>query len=582
MQSHRPDIDGQETSSAAVPERGLIAYENSIHKNLANEYLPDCYTVDSSPQAPESASSLTYENVDQRIYRPPHAPPSRCSRAETNSEFSDVGLETCPQCGATKLHHLASISRKTDVALFKEVVKSNLDAVNLPDSEGNTCIHFAAGAGAGLDQLVILQRAGADVTHVNHAGQTVLHVLNPHLYGRAMPAIITFALQQCLSFSQRDVDGKTPLHEMFRRTINLTNVHDLIPFLKLAGRSMTFLDRHCNTPVDILRKNWQKANNGAQFEQFEAKLIECNISINLRPLSHDNLKLPKVMPDLGNLAITGQDEITTDILDIVERSLHESYCQNRSNNNVLHALASLSFHANYQISCYMTPCGLWECLQHRLENSVNVSVDVNQYNSDGLTPLHSFLTATFDINLDISWLVDECVEMLLQYGADPRMRDRQGNTALHLACNRGRFTCCGKIISNLSTICSRQQYVQCLSATTDQGRTVVEEAEACMNSEPSESNERRKKCIGLVRARLSAATGEPIHSYMPAAYSSATGTSSFLSPQTMTWSSQPSNHGLKPTSLNRPTFGHHTVPSSFASPSYFEEPEIEMRSAFDD
>lgn len=468
------------------------------------------------------------------------------------------------------------------MALFKEVVQSNLAFINQPDSEGNTCVHFAAGAGASLDQLVILRRAGADVTHTNNAGQTFLHILDPLLYGPTMSAVVTFALQQGLSLFQRDGDGKTPLHEIFGRTITLTNAYDLMPFLEAAGQLMTFLDRHGNTPMDILRDNWQKANNGVHLQQLEAKLIECNVPLKFRPFPHDLPKPPAAMPDVSKLAITGRDEITTDILDIINRSQYEPYCTDRSGQNVLHALAGFSFHANYQISCYMTPCGLLECLQHRLENSANVGVDVNQYNSEGLPPLHCFLTATFDINLDISWLVPECVEILLQYGADTRMRDRHGNTALHHACSRGRFTCTGKIISSLLSCCSKQQYIQCLSAVNDHGKTVVEQAEVCMSSETLEANERRRHCIGLVRARLSAATGEAIHSYMPAAYSSTASSFSTLTPSTLTWSSQLPNHGRKASPLDRPMSGERKVPSWFWSPSCVEEPQDEMISAFDD
>jgi ankyrin repeat protein len=463
--------------------------------------------------------------------------------------------------------------------VFKEVVRSNLNSINQADNEGNSCIHFAAGAGASLDQLTILQRAGAEVTCTNYSGQTLLHVLDPKVYGRTLPVVLSWASSLCLSFFQRDCHGQTPLHHILGRNITLTTVHDLMPFLEAAGRSMTFLDRNGNTPLDVLRDNWQRANHGVHLSQLDAKLIAYNIPIAYRKLPTSGSKFSAPLPDMGKLAITGRDEISDDILNIITRSQYEPYYQDSRSQNVLHALAAFSFHANYQNSCYMTPWDLLQCLQRRLDNSPNIGVDINQYNSDGFTPLHCFLNATFDINSDISWLVPECVELLLQHGADPTLRDRHGNTALHLACSRARFDCAGQIYLHLSSRCVRQQYIQCLSAVNDHGKTVVEEAESSMSSETLEANERRKQCIGLVRAAL----GEPMYSYMPAAYQSAASSSMILSPSPNTWSAQLPNHGRKSsTSSAGLGLGHRKNPSWPSRTSSLKEPQVEIKSAFED
>ncbi len=574
-QSHQPDIEIPENG----PAIGTVDHDNVTNHYTADDYLSDFYVQDEPSQAQERFRPSSEEDLNHQPYRPPHAPPSRCNRAGTSSEFPDLGLETCTLCSATKLHHLASISRRTDVALFKEVVRSHLNSINESDNEGNLCVHFAAGAGASLEQLAILQRGGAEITRPNYSGQTLLHVLDPRHYGRTLPAVLSWAISTGLDFSERDYLGKTPLHHIFGRTITLTNVHDLMPFLQTAGRTMTFLDRDGNTPLDILRNNWLKVNDGVHLPQLEAKLIACNIPLASTRLFNPGFKPQTPLPDVSKLAITSHDDISTDILNIIHRSQNEPYCQNGSSQNVLHALAAFSFHANYQISCYMTPCGLLECLQQRLENSANVGVDVNQYNSDGFTPLHCFLTATFDINLDIPWLVPECVELLLQYGADPGLCDRNGNTTLHLACTRGRFECAGKIISHLSTHGGKQQYMQCLSTVNDNGKTAVDQAEASMSSETLEANDRRKQCIGLVRAAM----GQPIYSYMPAAYPTAASPSSTLSPSAMTWSAQLPNHGRKSfESPARPFSAHRKVPSWPSRTLSSEEPQAEMRSAFED
>lgn len=40
------------------------------------------------------------------------------------------------------------------------------------------------------------------------------------------------------------------------------------------------------------------------------------------------------------------------------------------------------------------------------------------------------------------------VESLLKAGCDPRLADRSGNTALHIACKKGSLTCFGVITQN--------------------------------------------------------------------------------------------------------------------------------------
>jgi ankyrin repeat protein len=574
-QSHQPGIEVPGTHPANTPiDRPSIASQYT-----ADDYLSDFYDADQPLHQQPPSVRPAVEKISHGFHRPPHAPPSRCSRAGASSEFPDLGLETCQHCNATKLHHLASISRRTDATLFKEVVRSNLNCINDPDNEGNLCIHFAAGAGASVEQLAILQHAGADVMRSNHSGQTLLHVLDPQVYSRTIPAILKFATQHGVSLAQRDCNGRTPLHDIFSRTITLTNVHDLMPFMEAAARSMTFLDRHGNTPLDILRENWQKANHGVHLPQLEAKLVAFNIPLASRKPPENAFTLPSPMPDFSKLAISSQHDSSNDILNVINRSQHEPYFEDCSGRNVLHALAAFSFHANYQISCYMNPCGVLECLQQRLQNSTNVGVDVNQYNSDGFTPLHCFLMATFDINLDIPWLVPECVEWLLHFGADPRLRDRHGNTGLHLACSRGRFECVGKIVSHLSHNCGKAQYIHCLSAVNEEGKTVVEHAEASMSSETLEANDRRKQCIGLVRAAL----GEPLYSYMPAAYLSAVSSSSTVDASVLMWSAQLPNHGRKPSSSSsRPTSWHRKVPSWPSRTSFSDESRIKMRSAFED
>lgn len=74
-------------------------------------------------------------------------------------------------------------------------------------------------------------------------------------------------------------------------------------------------------------------------------------------------------------------------------------------------------------------------------------------------PLLSFQTA---LHLAVITEQPHLVERLLKAGADPRLADNSGNTALHIACKKGSLACFGVITQNcqrhLASIVSFHNY----------------------------------------------------------------------------------------------------------------------------
>lgn len=377
-----------------------LDHGNTVEHYTADEWLSDFY----SHGQPSHLDPPT-------TYQPPHAAPSRCPLASTSSALQGSGLRPCEECRATKLHHLASVSCRTDVVVFKEIVDSNPDSINQVDYHGNSCIHFAAGVGASLEQLKILEQAGACVTRENDLGQTMLHILDPALYGEALSPVLCWASRLGASLSHRDHHGKTPLHHILGRHLTLTMIQHLTPFLRDVARSMAFLDRDGNTPYDVLWNSWQKTNRSGEIAQLNAMFIANGIPITSRRSS-------------------STDATSDDLHQIIDRSLYEPYCQDSHHRNILHALAYFSSPTNQPQSPFPTPWGIWQCLQHRLGNYDQVGIDLDQYNRDGFTPLHSFLlAASYPADHELAGVISRCVELLYEYGANPWLQDRYGNNA---------------------------------------------------------------------------------------------------------------------------------------------------------
>ena len=189
----------------------------------------------------------------------PHALPSRCWAAHTELELLGPirGPLLCPHCDATKLHHLASMARTTELRDFKSLLLAYQPLLEKYDKYGNSCVHFAAGSGASLAHLEVLACAGAPMKHSNNAGQTFLHVLNTKLYNRdTLAQIIQWALRTEGAMTARDSHKRTAWHSIFQRGITLDAFHSILPDLFRNEDDMMMLDSENHTPLDCLRSYW--------------------------------------------------------------------------------------------------------------------------------------------------------------------------------------------------------------------------------------------------------------------------------------------------------------------------------------
>lgn len=169
------------------------------------------------------------------------------------------GPIVCPNCNATKLHHLASMAQTTELRHFNRFLYAHLPLLEECDTYGNSCLHFAAGSGASLAQLEALAHAGAPMKLRNGAGQTFFHVLNTKRYNHeTLPPILQWALQEKGAMTKRDFQNRTVWHCIFQHGISPDMFCSILPCVSRNKNDMTILDSEDHTPLDCLKLYWRR------------------------------------------------------------------------------------------------------------------------------------------------------------------------------------------------------------------------------------------------------------------------------------------------------------------------------------
>jgi ankyrin repeat protein len=83
--------------------------------------------------------------------------------------------------------------------------------------------------------------------------------------------------------------------------------------------------------------------------------------------------------------------------------------------------------------------------------------DITSRDVNGNTPLHSILTSS-QIGLSPEWKVVEIVRRLLEYGADPNIRLRDGSTLLHQASSRGSLEVARRLLGHGANVDEQDDY----------------------------------------------------------------------------------------------------------------------------
>jgi hypothetical protein len=150
---------------------------------------------------------------------------------QPEDRFKDV--PSCPRCHYSGVHNLSWSALQLKFEVFEaETRLQGFDGHNkvydfaAVDAAGNSGLHYAAAAGAGLDVFSALMNSGVDPYRINTAGQLFLHCLRPSINtpdGEKATDTVEFQLElinflnslqplvgKC-AFRWRDNEGRTAL-----------------------------------------------------------------------------------------------------------------------------------------------------------------------------------------------------------------------------------------------------------------------------------------------------------------------------------------------------------------------------------
>jgi ankyrin repeat protein len=123
----------------------------------------------------------------------------------------------------------------------------------------------------------------------------------------------------------------------------------------------------------------------------------------------------------------------SELRNVIALSVHNPLAQDYRGRNGLHCLALIT----RLLPDTEQPLAARKDI---LVDMMNRGVDVNAFDFLGATPLHALLSYPRDYSED-NTIAFFTKLMIHDHGADPHLRDRNGNTALHLACKSGRLAC---------------------------------------------------------------------------------------------------------------------------------------------
>jgi ankyrin repeat protein len=363
------------------------------------------------------------------------------------------------------LHPKARISRpsgpEVSAAIRINVFSSIIDNMNRAedlrerDAFGNSVLHIAA-ALSKVRELESLINLGADVNSVNNTGQTFLHLAAEKVLGEfnEISFLLRIARAHGFDFGQLDHLGQSVLHLLTRPWIPTHILDMIIATLYDLGIDATVSRDHLGWTVVEQLNHFNSRDLGFDSVRETAVLglmceKEGHITDQTRlggqinraespkydDLFSHNFKIPTFIETLSDLE---QYTYHADLLRTVIKAMSLPWVEDSSGRNGLHCLAEVSL----KLPGHIPTTQEEDHVDHHppreryLVDLLHAGVDPNNFDKNGNTPLMAFIIHTRVEEKDE--LITRVLQRLLKAGANLHWRNRNGETALHIAVKLGR------------------------------------------------------------------------------------------------------------------------------------------------
>jgi ankyrin repeat protein len=307
------------------------------------------------------------------------------------------------------------------------------------DIFGNSALHVAAALAAAPYFLIDWARSFGNVNAVNNGGETFLHLIQPqnryfcddgrNLIKSGFPDIcdlLKLLKDLNFNFRQQDHQGRTTLHWLSRPEISPKTLSKV---LETLSQTRTVL-------LPVMRDNL-----GYSLAEYVNQPKTSKPLHSSHQLADEHLLTQNYASATGIETIEDLEhfELHADLLRTINISQKNPQFEDWRGRNGLHCLAEVSFSLNLPkiLGGRKQPdrlnCSVREVY---LEALIEGGIDTNSYDKDGTTPLMAFIIHTRADGEETS--INRILHRLFDAGADIHRRNRQGETALHIAVKLGR------------------------------------------------------------------------------------------------------------------------------------------------
>lgn len=389
---------------------------------------------------------------------------------------------------------------RSDVLFRIRATAVGKDDLDQFDVFGNSVLHIAASLGASPSYLDHLVKQGANITSLNHAHQTFLHLINlsdvtQMVYFRFLLNTLT---RRNFNFQQQDDNGQTTIHALTVPSVAENILTGIVQSLQFCGIHIpTCRDNLGFTVANQLRG--EARSQVLRDDNTKPRKLEDNraIATQTRPpregqMDDDAFNKLEKHSSIETVEDLQEYELHADLLRTIVRSRGgEPAFEDMDGRNGLHCLAQVSFDLPCSTSEPHKPSATSPSSLKRekyLDDLLVAGVDPNSHDKHGDTPLLSFIAAHRAYENDSS--ITRLLQRLFEAGATLNRRNRGGETALHLAVSLGNRAATKFLLSHGANIHAR----------TGDGRGVV--AHALRASNKTQEDEKLYAqillCVALV------------------------------------------------------------------------------------